>query len=94
MKEKTFNPKDEELRWYFNFDAILKGIFELIKRIFGIEVRSGRTTIRYLLGNEKDCVVGEIDGCLLGAVVGCLLDHTRGCTLGEVVGCLLHPRLP
>lgn len=39
LKEKTFDLKEEELRPYFAMDAVLKGMFELIDRIFGIEVR-------------------------------------------------------
>ncbi|KAL9187436.1 hypothetical protein ACHAXT_001539 [Thalassiosira profunda] len=39
LKEKTFDLKEEELRPYFALDAVLKGMFELIERIFGIEVR-------------------------------------------------------
>eukprot|EP00584_Thalassiosira_punctigera_P007156 CAMPEP_0172534444 /NCGR_PEP_ID=MMETSP1067-20121228/6803_1 /TAXON_ID=265564 ORGANISM="Thalassiosira punctigera, Strain Tpunct2005C2" /NCGR_SAMPLE_ID=MMETSP1067 /ASSEMBLY_ACC=CAM_ASM_000444 /LENGTH=806 /DNA_ID=CAMNT_0013319239 /DNA_START=41 /DNA_END=2461 /DNA_ORIENTATION=+ len=40
LKEKTFELKEEELRPYFALDAVLKGMFELIERIFGIEVRA------------------------------------------------------
>lgn len=39
LKEKTFDLKEEELRPYFALDAVLKGMFGLIERIFGIEVR-------------------------------------------------------
>jgi len=39
LKEKTFDLKEEELRPYFALDAVLKGMFELIERIFDIEVR-------------------------------------------------------
>merc|ERR1712127_937856 len=40
LKEKTFDLKEEELRPYFALDAVLKGMFELIERIFGVEVRA------------------------------------------------------
>lgn len=39
LKEKTFDLKEEELRPYFALDAVLKGMFKLIERIFDIEVR-------------------------------------------------------
>ena len=39
LKEKTFELKEEELKPYFALDAVLKGMFELIERIFGVEVR-------------------------------------------------------
>lgn len=39
LKEKTFELKEEELRPYFALDAVLEGMFGLIERIFGIEVR-------------------------------------------------------
>mmetsp|Transcript_23190 Transcript_23190/g.35338 ORF Transcript_23190/g.35338 Transcript_23190/m.35338 type:complete len:566 (+) Transcript_23190:1-1698(+) len=40
LKEKTFDLKEEELRPYFALDAVLEGMFGLIERIFGIEVRA------------------------------------------------------
>jgi len=40
LKEKTFDLKEEELRPYFAMDAVLEGMFGLIERIFGIEVRA------------------------------------------------------
>eukprot|EP00571_Detonula_confervacea_P016135 CAMPEP_0172311764 /NCGR_PEP_ID=MMETSP1058-20130122/15761_1 /TAXON_ID=83371 /ORGANISM="Detonula confervacea, Strain CCMP 353" /LENGTH=741 /DNA_ID=CAMNT_0013025049 /DNA_START=152 /DNA_END=2377 /DNA_ORIENTATION=- len=40
LKEKTFELKEEELKPYFALDAVLTGMFELIERIFGIEVRA------------------------------------------------------
>jgi len=40
LKEKTFELKEEELRPYFALDAVLTGMFELIERIFDIEVRA------------------------------------------------------
>jgi oligopeptidase A len=39
LKEKTFDLKEEELRPYFALDAVLDGMFQLIDRIFGVEVR-------------------------------------------------------
>lgn len=39
LKEKTFDLKEEELRPYFALDAVLDGLFGLIDRIFGVEVR-------------------------------------------------------
>ena len=39
LKEKTFDLKEEDLRPYFALDAVLKGMFKLIERIFDIEVR-------------------------------------------------------
>jgi oligopeptidase A len=39
LKEKTFDLKEEELRPYFALDAVLGGMFGLVDRIFGIEVR-------------------------------------------------------
>jgi len=40
LKEKTFDLKEEELRPYFALDAVLTGMFGLIERIFGVEVRA------------------------------------------------------
>jgi len=39
LKEKTFDLKEEELRPYFALNAVLEGMFGLIERIFGVEVR-------------------------------------------------------
>ena len=39
MKERTFDLKEEELRPYFALDAVLQGMFELVERIFDIQVR-------------------------------------------------------
>ena len=39
LKEKTFDLKEEELRPYFALDAVLGGMFGLVDRIFGVEVR-------------------------------------------------------
>ncbi|KAL7547939.1 hypothetical protein ACHAWF_011203 [Thalassiosira exigua] len=40
LKEKTFDLKEEELRPYFALDAVLEGMFGLIERIFGVEVKA------------------------------------------------------
>ncbi|KAL7463221.1 hypothetical protein ACHAXS_003593 [Conticribra weissflogii] len=45
LKEKTFDLKEEELRPYFALDAVLKGMFELIERIFDVEVRDATGTV-------------------------------------------------
>jgi len=39
LKEKTFDLKEEELKPYFALDKVLKGMFDLIERLFGVEVR-------------------------------------------------------
>lgn len=45
LKEKTFDLKEEELRPYFALDAVLKGMFGLIERIFDVEVRDATGTV-------------------------------------------------
>ncbi|KAL7498588.1 hypothetical protein ACHAWT_010123 [Skeletonema menzelii] len=39
LKENMFDLKEEELRPYFELDAVLDGMFGLVDRIFGVEVR-------------------------------------------------------
>jgi len=39
LKENMFDLKEEELRPYFALDAVLDGMFGLVDRIFGVEVR-------------------------------------------------------
>lgn len=40
LREQRFNFTDEELRPYFPLEPVLEGMFGLVKRIFGIEVRA------------------------------------------------------
>ena len=39
LREKTFDYKDEELRPYFPLPQVLKGLFELVYKLFGIQVK-------------------------------------------------------
>jgi len=38
LKEEKFNFSEEELKPYFSLDVVLKGLFSLVKRLFGIDV--------------------------------------------------------
>eukprot|EP00957_Ditylum_brightwellii_P083490 6347084-Ditylum_brightwellii.AAC.1 len=40
LKESKFDLKEEELRPYFALPAVLDGMFGLVERIFGIEVKA------------------------------------------------------
>ena len=39
LREKRFSFTDEQLRPYFSLDRVLSGLFELCRRLFGIEVK-------------------------------------------------------
>ena len=43
LREKKFDYTDEELRPYFPLEKVLAGMFDLVKRIFGIKVRQSET---------------------------------------------------
>ncbi|MEZ4742179.1 MAG: M3 family metallopeptidase [Bdellovibrionota bacterium] len=47
LQEKRFQFTDEELRPYFSFPNVLEGLFQLVKRIFDIEIKSadGETSV-------------------------------------------------
>ena len=38
LKESLFDFTEEDLKPYFSLDVVLKGLFSLLKRLFGIDI--------------------------------------------------------
>jgi oligopeptidase A len=68
LKQHSFEIGDEELRAYFPLPKVLAGLFDLTKRLFGIEVREHR---QFTLWHEsaRSFVLTNADGSAVGTLL-------------------------